>query len=70
MLPVLILARSPRQCEHWQHAVETTALKLRLDPLAGALSALPSTEGAHVNLWVLNWRTRSTDVICHLQDLL
>src|SRR6266851_2677552 len=28
MLPVLILAASPRQCEHWQHAVETSALKL------------------------------------------
>jgi len=28
MLPVLVLAASPRQCEHWQHAVETSALKL------------------------------------------
>jgi hypothetical protein len=70
MLPVLILARSLRQCEHWQHTVETTALKLRLDPLAGALACLPPSENAHVNPWVLNWRTLSTDVSCHLQDLL
>src|SRR5947209_2666582 len=33
MLPVLILATSSRQAEHWQHAGETSALKLRLDPL-------------------------------------
>ena len=33
MLPVLILARSPRQRDHWQRAVEATALKLRLEPL-------------------------------------
>src|SRR6266571_4019495 len=32
MLPVLILARSPRQCDHWQRAVGTSALKLRLEP--------------------------------------
>lgn len=70
MLPVLILARSPRQGEHWQRALEATALKLCLDPLAGALTCLPSQEGAYVNPWVLNWRTLSTDVPCHLQDLL
>lgn len=70
MLPVLILARSLRQCEHWQHAVETTVLKLRLDPLAGALACLPSPENTHVNPWLLNWRILSTDVSYHLQDLL
>jgi hypothetical protein len=37
MLPVLILARSLRQRDHWQSAVKASALKLRLDPLAGAL---------------------------------
>ena len=42
MLPVLILARSQRQRDHWQRAVEATALKLRLDPLAGALACLAS----------------------------
>ncbi len=70
MPPVLILATSPRQCEHWQHAVETTALKLRLDPLAGVLACLPSSENAHMNPWLLNWRTLSTEVSCHLQALL
>ena len=70
MLPVLILARSLRQRDHWQHAVEATALKLRLGPLAGALAYLPPLESIHLNPWLLNRRTLSTEVSCHLQDLL
>jgi hypothetical protein len=70
MLPVFILARSQRQRDHWQRAVEATALKLRLEPLAGALACLPLPESAHFNPWLLNWRTLSTEVSCHLQDLL
>ncbi len=70
VLPVLILARSPRQRDHWQRAVEVMAVKLRLDPLAGALACLPQSESTRVNPWLLNWRTLSTDVSCHLQDLL
>ena len=69
MLPVLILATSPRQCEHWQRAVESVALKLRLEPLAGAL-ACPPPHRANINPWVFSWRTLSTAVSCHLQDLL
>lgn len=53
MLPVLILAASPRQREHWQHAVETSALKLRLDPLQGALACLTPSESARANPWRL-----------------
>jgi predicted transcriptional regulator len=70
MLPVLALARSPRQRDHWQHAVEAAALKLRLEPLAGALTCLPMSESTHVNPWLLPWRTLSTAVSCHLRDLL
>jgi DNA-binding IclR family transcriptional regulator len=70
MLPVLILATSPRQAEHWQHAVETSALKLRLDPLRGVLTCLTQAPGAHVNPWRLAWRTLSTNHPCHLADLL
>ena len=70
MLPLLILARSQRQRDHWQRAVEATALKLRLDPLAGALACLPLPASAHFNPWLLNWRTLSTEMSCHLQDLL
>ena len=44
--------------------------KLRLDPLAGAVACLPLPESAHFNPWLLNWRTLSTEVSCHLQDLL
>jgi predicted transcriptional regulator len=70
MLPVLILARSLRQRDHWQSAVKASALKLRLDPLAGALVCVPPTEGTQVNPWMLNWRTLTTGVSCHLQDVL
>ncbi len=70
MSPVLILATSPRQRDHWQLAVEAAALKLRLEPLAGALACLPTSERAHINPWLLTWRTLSTAVSCHLQDLL
>jgi DNA-binding MarR family transcriptional regulator len=70
MLPVLILARSPRQRDHWQRAVMATALKLRLDPLVGALACLPDTGRAQVNPWMLTWRTLATDSSSRLQDLL
>jgi predicted transcriptional regulator len=70
MLPVLILANSPRQHDHWQHAVEATSLKLHLNHLAGALASLPPLESARMNPWLLNWRTLATKVSCHLQDLL
>jgi Replication-relaxation len=70
MLPVLILARSQRQCDHWQRAIEAAALKLRLDPLAGALTCFPPEESAHINPWLFNWRTLATEVTCHLQEWL
>ncbi len=70
MLPVLILTRSIRQAEHWQHAVETSALKLRLDPLKGALACLAPLEGVPVNPWRLPWRILSANRPCHLADLL
>ncbi len=70
MLPVLILARSQRQRDHWQRAAMATALKLRLDPLVGALACLPETQSPPVNPWMLNWRTLATDSSSRLQDLL
>jgi hypothetical protein len=70
MLPVLILARSQRQRDHLQRAIEATALKLHLDPLAGALTCVPPRENVQVNPWLLNWRTLSTEVPCHLQERL
>src|SRR5258706_790481 len=70
MPPVLILANSSRQREHWQRAVEVTALKLRLAPLSGALTTLLLTERTHGNPWLLNWHTLSTVIPCHLQDVL
>ena len=70
MLPVLIVAGSHRQRDHWQRAVEAAALRLRLEPLAGALAYLPPLEHAQVNPWALNWHTLSTEVTCHPQKLL
>jgi protein involved in plasmid replication-relaxation len=70
MLPVLILAASPRQRDHWQRAIDITALKLRLDPLEGALACLPALESAHMNPWRLDWHMLSTGHPYHLRDLL
>jgi hypothetical protein len=70
MLPVLVLARSQRQRDHWQRAVEAVSRKLHLDPLAGALTCVPHYEDEQLNPWLLNWRTLSTEVPCHLQELL
>jgi predicted transcriptional regulator len=70
MLPVLILAASPRQRDHWRRAAEIAALKLRMEPLVGALACLSLEESVHVNPWRLAWHTLSTEVSCHLQDLL
>jgi DNA-binding MarR family transcriptional regulator len=67
---VLILASSPRQCDHWQRAVELAALRVRLDPLAGALACLPAPDPAPMNPWLLTWRTLATAVACQLHDLL
>src|SRR5258708_39207003 len=57
MLPVLILANSLRQRDHCQHAVETAALKLRVEPLMGALSCLPPAESGPMNPWWFTCRT-------------
>ncbi len=70
MLPVLILARSLRQRDHWQSVVMASAQKLRLDPLVGALVCVPPTEELQVNPWMFNWRMLATSVSCHLQDVL
>src|SRR5258708_36090115 len=70
MLPVLILADSAHQRDHWQRAVEVTALRLRLEPLTGAQAYLSPLGDAQVNPWVLNWRTLSKEISCHLRDLL
>ena len=48
MLPVLILANSSRQRDHWQRAAEATSLKLRLGPLTSALACLPPLESTHM----------------------
>jgi hypothetical protein len=70
MQPVLILARSQRQRDHWQRAIEAVSRKLHLDPLAGALTCVLPCEDVQMNPWLLNWRTLSTEVSCHLQALL
>lgn len=70
MMPVLILARSARQREHWQRAADIAALKLRLEPLNGATAVLVDPAHAALNPWRLGWRTLATEASCHLQALL
>jgi hypothetical protein len=70
---VLILATSPRQCEHWQHAAEEVAVRFRLEPLLGVIACLPENTiamGAIGNPWLLSWRSLVEDASCHLQELL
>jgi len=45
-------------------------MKLRVEPLAGALATLPPPERARVNPWLLNWHLLATEKPCHLQELL
>lgn len=70
MLPVVVLANSPRQYDHWQRAVEVATMKPRLELLAGALTCLSREESTNVNPWLFSWSTLSTAVSCHLQDVL
>jgi hypothetical protein len=70
ILPVLILARTQRQRDHWQRAIEASVLKLSLDPLAGALACVPPEKTIHMHPWLLSWRTLATEVSCHLKALL
>lgn len=70
MMPVLILARSARQREHWQRAADIAALKLRLEPLHGATAVLADPANAAPNLWRFGWRTLATEASCHLQEIL
>lgn len=44
-------------------------MKLRLDPLKGALACFFLLQSAHENPWLLAWRTLSTNQSCHLADL-
>ncbi len=70
MPPVLILATSMRQREHWQLAAEAAVLKLRLDPLVGAVVVLSSQVRNQMNPWLLPWRNLSSGAHCRLQQLL
>ena len=70
MLPVLILAHSPRQRDHWQRAMEQAAQQVRVTPLVGALVVLPNGERPPCNPWQLHWHTLSTGCGCHLSAVL
>jgi hypothetical protein len=70
MPPVVVIAASARQSAYWQHCAEEAAVKLRCDPLVGAIACLPSHEMEMRNPWLLPWRTLATNQLCHLQDLL
>ena len=72
MLPVAILAHSSRQRDHWQHAMTQAAHRLRVEPLAGVMTCISNRDEASQmdNPWLFTWRTLSTGLDCHLQDLL
>ncbi|HVB24862.1 MAG TPA: replication-relaxation family protein [Ktedonobacteraceae bacterium] len=72
MLPVMILAHSSRQCDHWQQAMTQAAHQLRVEPLVGATACISNRDGESQmsHPWRQHWRTLSTGLDCHLQDLL
>ena len=70
MLPVVILARSSRQCDHWQRAMDQAVQQVCVEPLAGAIACFPDGESQACHPWRLDWRTLSTDVCCHLPDVM
>ncbi len=69
MLPVLVLARSLRQRDHWQRAMAQAAQQVGVVPLLGAIGSFPEKEQS-CNPWLLNWRTLATESGCHLRDML
>lgn len=72
MPPVVILALSERQRDHWLRAAENVSHRYALAPLTGALTCLPDDRGvvSPGNPWMFAWQTLATQSSCHLQDLL
>jgi predicted transcriptional regulator len=70
MLPVVILAHSSRQRDHWQQAMMLAAQHLRVEPLTGAIACLPDGESQTGHPWLYKWRMLSTRASCHLSALL
>jgi Replication-relaxation len=70
MLPVLVLAHSSRQRDHWQRAIKQAVQQVRVASLVGAIAIIADGEQQPRNPWRLDWRTLDTGVCCHLQDFM
>lgn len=67
--PLLVLAPTLRQCEHWQRAVDALAARRRVTPLCGAIVAL-SPQQVIGSGWSLPWLDLSTRAVRRIEDLL
>ena len=61
MLPLLVLAHSVRQRDHWQKAMNRAMRRVGSAPLVGAIACLDEGEPHRSNPWHLDWRTLATD---------
>lgn len=66
--PLIVLARTPRQQEIWQHNATRVAAGLHAQPLIGAIAVVPS-EQALENVWTLPWQKLSAAAPTRLRDL-
>lgn len=66
--PLIVLARSQRQQEIWQHQATRIATTLRAQPLIGAIVVVPPGQALE-NVWTLPWQKLSIAASCRLRDL-
>jgi hypothetical protein len=66
--PLIILARTQRQQEIWQHQAARIANTLHAAPLIGAIAVVPSEQSLE-NVWTLPWQKLSIAASCRLRDL-
>jgi predicted transcriptional regulator len=66
--PLIVLARSPRQQEIWQHHATRIATTLHAQPLIGAIAVVPPGQSLE-NVWTLPWQKLSIAAPCRLRDL-
>lgn len=66
--PLIVLARSQRQQEVWQHQATRIATTLHAQPLIGAITVVPPGQSLE-NVWTLPWQKLSIAAPCRLRDL-
>jgi predicted transcriptional regulator len=66
--PLIVLTRTQRQQEIWQHQAARIANTLHVAPLIGAVAVVPPEQSLE-NVWTLPWQKLSVAASCRLRDL-